>query len=124
MGGFLEDSKRAATALSFAGEEVKNTQVCVEELKGALLKDHKPPVAEAKLWGHLQSENEKLASVIDAVSELGRHVRSPRPTGEADSGSQLRTMGKKGEPSREARERIAAAAAGLDAPAKKKAYSS
>merc|ERR1712187_375841 len=122
--GFLEDSKRSATALSYVGEEQRSTNVCVEELKGALLKDHKPPVAEAKLWGHLQSENEKLASVIDAVSELGRHVRSPHPKGEVDSGLGGLAIGKKGGPSREARERIAAAAAGLDAPAKKKAYSS
>merc|ERR1712187_247888 len=122
--GFLEDSKRSATALSYVGEEQRSTNVCVEELKGALLKDHKPPVAEAKLWGHLQSENETLASVIDAVSELGRHVRSPRPTGVADIGAGGATAGKKGGPSAEERARIAAASAGLGAPAKKQAYSS
>jgi len=115
--GFLEDSKRS-------GDELRNTNVCVEELKGALLQDHKPPVAEAKLWGHLQSENEKLASVIDAVSELGRHVRSPQPTGTVESNLGMPVTGKKGGPSVEERERLAVASAGLPAPAKKKAYSS
>jgi len=51
--------------------------VCVDALKSVLLKDEKLPASEAKLWGHLQSENEKLASVIDAVGELSRELRSP-----------------------------------------------
>merc|ERR1712187_931892 len=121
---YLEDSKRAGNASSPTGEELKGAPVCVEELKGALLKDHKPPVTEAKLWGHLHSENEKLASVIDAVGELGRHVRSPRQTGAAVSGSGGPTSGKTSGPSDEARVRLAAASAGVAPPEKKKCYSS
>lgn len=65
------------------------------ELKGVLLHDALPSASEAKIWGHLKSENEKLASVIDAVGELSRQVHSPRsgkPIGIATGGdSQLVT---------------------------------
>merc|ERR1712217_246928 len=54
------------------------------ELKDVLMPSSLPSASEAKIWGHLNSENEKLASVIDAVGELSRQVNSPqtgRPMG-------------------------------------------
>lgn len=50
----------------------------VAELRGALLPDWQPAPAEAPIWDHLQNENEKLVSVIDAVDELSRQLRASR----------------------------------------------
>eukprot|EP00928_Gymnodinium_smaydae_P014454 TRINITY_DN15292_c0_g1_i1.p1 TRINITY_DN15292_c0_g1~~TRINITY_DN15292_c0_g1_i1.p1 ORF type:complete len:404 (+),score=106.66 TRINITY_DN15292_c0_g1_i1:162-1214(+) len=55
-------------------------ELSIDELKTSLLrevKDKKAPAAEARLWGRLRDENEKLASVIDAVGELGQQLRAP-----------------------------------------------
>jgi len=126
-GGYLAAlSKRAASAAAYGGDGGSSSRdqaaVAVEELKSALMvKEPKAPAAEAKLRDHLHSENEKLASVIDAIGELGRHIRSPKLPQQPHS---ARGPGPP-EPSKDDRARAAAAAAGLIAPARQKqAYAS
>eukprot|EP00929_Paragymnodinium_shiwhaense_P030253 TRINITY_DN17167_c0_g1_i1.p1 TRINITY_DN17167_c0_g1~~TRINITY_DN17167_c0_g1_i1.p1 ORF type:complete len:435 (-),score=109.13 TRINITY_DN17167_c0_g1_i1:71-1375(-) len=59
--------------------------ISIEELRKALLKDldttrKATPPSEVKLLNHLQTENDKLVEVIEAVGELSRQVRTPQKT--------------------------------------------
>lgn len=99
-------------------------EVSIEELRSALLRGQRPPAAEAKLWNHLQSENEKLVSVIDAVGELGRQLRTPPSQPSGPTAAIKALAAPRPRPRGPPRQPLAASILGLQAPRPLPAYAS
>merc|ERR1711879_430713 len=88
MTGIGAPAAKPQDSSCFVGEtyEESTQEVSIEELRSALLPDKKPPEAEPRLWSRLQTENEKLVSVIDEIGELGRQIRTPSTRDQAAAG--------------------------------------